>query len=1121
MYTCDQSTELFWDHLYGLLDVDQAQRLRQHLDACPGCQTALVQAETQQRLVARAARMYDMAPFQLPESELEPATNGADSVPHKTLPLPPRPVHGRRRWPWVAAAAALLLLVGGGYGWYRHGLDRRQQEFDQARQGVEDAQAQFADARREARRQARDLPAAVRAGQLHLKVLGPASYQAGAPSQYRVVTRDLNGAAAPARVTARVVSVSARGPALVLAEKHYRSRGDLLVSLPGDLKAPPLGTVRLEVEAQSVAVRELVRQDVRVNPPGFTTQLALDRAVYRTGDMLFFRTLTLGRFSRQPPAQELILVATLTDAAGTKIQHFGRIGKDGLGGGEFALTENLCEGECTLEVVENGRRFPRVLRHFLLVRGQAPQVDMTLSFEKSSYNPGDVVRVRLRARQVQGGAVANQMVTTILKLGAARRPGPATRTNDRGEASVVFPLPRVMDVRRASFAVRVSHGKSIETLEKPIPMAGSRAAEAAALGVEFFPEGGDLVAGLPTRVYFRARTGQGDPSDLEGSVVDGQGREVVPVRSKGQRGLGSFRITPRLGEVYTLRITALSGTALRPQLPEVRPAGVVLSVPAGVSRAGDPLRVTVQHRGPARTVVVAAFCRGRLVDQKAVVLGGEETEVALNPVAGAQGVVRVTVYQPTQGRLVPLVERLVYRLPARRLQMEVRADRPHYRPGERVTIDIRSANEKGAAAPAWLLASVVNEMALDGEPNGVAPYYLTAEIRRPEDLEEADVWVRDDAAAFAALDLFLGTQGWRRFQPPAGPAGAVPVVLGGPEALVLLDNSAPAKGQDTKQQKPLLERYREALKTAHAQLVEKTRRHTAALAEQKARRIGEEREAETALAQFEQLPGIVLRRALAGLVVLLLTVGCLALLLGLVRAVRGATANTPYFATAFGSLLACLLLVYANRHGGFAQDRRDMHRGPVELAREPQPRLDLPADAVALRLPNAVAQGQYVGLPRIAAGTQNIAVAARRRGTEGVRTTEKQDGPVIPADLQKRFAAMEKHQQTATVVKFPVVRPMVRPDVKVAVIGPHGKVPKEKLQVLTRVEYAHVHPRNGAAGTDLQETVLWSPALRAEDGGARVAFDLSDRATTFRILVHGHSQDGRQGVALERLESKP
>ena len=42
-------------------------------------------------------------------------------------------------------------------------------------------------------------------------------------------------------------------------------------------------------------------------------------------------------------------------------------------------------------------------------------------------------------------------------------------------------------------------------------------------------------------------------------------------------------------------------------------------------------------------------------------------------------------------------------------------------------------------------------------------FLLTTEVRRPEDLEYADFLLGPHPQAAEALDLLLGTQGWRRF----------------------------------------------------------------------------------------------------------------------------------------------------------------------------------------------------------------------------------------------------------------------------------------------------------------------------------------------------------------------
>src|SRR5206468_9631359 len=79
-----------------------------------------------------------------------------------------------------------------------------------------------------------------------------------------------------------------------------------------------------------------------------------------------------------------------------------------------------------------------------------------------------------------------------------------------------------------------------------------------------------------------------------------------------------------------------------------------------------------------------------------------------------------------------------------------------------------------------------------------ADFYLTSELRQPEDLEQADFLVREDVQAYKSLDLFLGTHGWRRFVHPApgkvvGDDSRSLLFTEGPSAIINHDNRAAAE----------------------------------------------------------------------------------------------------------------------------------------------------------------------------------------------------------------------------------------------------------------------------------------------------------------------------------------
>src|SRR5208283_227405 len=90
---------------------------------------------------------------------------------------------------------------------------------------------------------------------------------------------------------------------------------------------------------------------------------------------------------------------------------------------------------------------------------------------------------------------------------------------------VRFKLPSQIARGEGALAVQFTDGANVETIVRPIPIIVKK------LQVEFFPEGGDLVAGVPNRVYFQVRTTLNKPAELTGRLVDPQGNTVSSVQT--------------------------------------------------------------------------------------------------------------------------------------------------------------------------------------------------------------------------------------------------------------------------------------------------------------------------------------------------------------------------------------------------------------------------------------------------------------------------------------------------------------------------------------------------------------------------------------------------------------
>ena len=640
-----------------------------------------------------------------------------------------------------------------------------------------------------------------RSNDLNVYVSGPERIQPGANTPFQIRTTNQVNRPVPAEVTIRVRDEANK---VLFGQDKVAMAGDYRVSLPADLPVKPDSKLLLEVVAQREGGTETqVREELSLVAPVYLAHLTTDKPMYRPGETVHFRSLTLERFSLKPPDEDFRLAYAITNPNGEEIfqlsgvpqlvnetTHAPLLGPDkkplrGIGAGEFKIDPAAKGGEYTLRVRELNNRFPPQERKFIVNQYENPRLNKELDFTRKSYGPGDEVMAACKVSRAEGGTpVARRPVSASIFIdgksydadGKEGNTPLALQTDDKGTVSVRFKLPAKIERGLGSLSVQFNDGANVEALVRPIPIALKK------LQIEFFPEGGNLVAGVPNRVYFQARTMLGKPAELKGRVVDQNGKSVVDEVATlnddkepgANQGMGLFAFTPQAGRKYELKIETPAGIEGKYALPSPKTEGVVLSVPDAVTKSKATIAVTVFSVERDRNLLVGAYCRGRLMDHQTVTAKkGEATKVELRPASPTGGTYRVTVFEEQEGnanrrQLVPRAERLIYHAPGEQLTLNVTPDHKQYTPGEKVKLSLKSLNEKEKETPSVLLVSVVDKSVITMADEKTARsmpthFLLTTEVRRPEDLEYADFLVGPHPKASAALDLLLGTQGWRRF----------------------------------------------------------------------------------------------------------------------------------------------------------------------------------------------------------------------------------------------------------------------------------------------------------------------------------------------------------------------
>ncbi len=118
-----------------------------------------------------------------------------------------------------------------------------------------------------------------------------------------------------------------------------------------------------------------------------------------------------------------------------------------------------------------------------------------------------------------------------------------------------------------------------------------------------------------------------------------------------------------------------------------------------------------------------------------------------------------------------MAERLIYREPAKRINVEVKPDRSRYVPGMPVKLTVRTTDEKGRPIAANVGITVADDSVLEMiDRREQAPHLPAMALLEPQvrELMDSEVYLSQDKQVDGvkpaeALDLLLGTQGWRRF----------------------------------------------------------------------------------------------------------------------------------------------------------------------------------------------------------------------------------------------------------------------------------------------------------------------------------------------------------------------
>ncbi len=510
------------------------------------------------------------------------------------------------------------------------------------------------------------------------------------------------------------------------------------------------------------AAEEVALHEATVPPPPpdlggadrYLAHIRTDKPLYKPGERVYGRAVALDAFRHTPYAgRDGFGSVEITSPKGDVVYQRRADLWDGVAAFGWEIPKDQAGGTYTLTARFPYAGIPPVETTIDVRRYRVPRLKTDVQFIRKAYGPGDEVVATLEAVRAEGGIPAGAEVVAIARVDGEEILREDLELDSKGRCGVVFELLDEIAKGEGTLAFSIRDGGVQQTAAKTIPIVLNK------VDLRFYPEGGDLIAGLEQSVYIQARNSRGEPADVKGRIEDMDGNAVTRFATTHE-GRGMATLAVASGMRYRAVIEEPAGITDPVVLPVAKSEGFTLR--ALRSRYDSDAPVEVALASTKDTIAtIGLYVRERELDVRAVKLrAGRQVALALTPKGTAAGVLRVTVFDDAGS---PAAERLVFREPARPVKIEINPDVASTVPGGRVTVNVRSIDKYGRPVPAVLGVMASDDAVLSTvEPRKRAPR-LAEQV-----LLGADVLELEDARSYLAgapenVDLLLATQGWRRF----------------------------------------------------------------------------------------------------------------------------------------------------------------------------------------------------------------------------------------------------------------------------------------------------------------------------------------------------------------------
>ncbi|NUM51926.1 MAG: hypothetical protein HUU48_12515 [Flavobacteriales bacterium] len=483
--------------------------------------------------------------------------------------------------------------------------------------------------------------------------------------------------------------------------------------------------------------------------------LQFDKPMYEPGESIWFSAFVRNGEDLKPSQKSDVLYAELINPKGGVEKTIKLVALHGRAAGDFQLDPEAAGGIYKVKAYTNwqkndGSFFEKTFQVQDLV---LPNLKMKLDFERKAFGPGDEVIAKIELQTNENKPLSDFSIKYAAQLNGKTITEKVAVTDEEGIKYIRFQLPKELKTNDGLLNVMIDYQGNTESVSRSIPIVLNK------IDLAFYPEGGEMIAGLPSNVAFKALNEFGKPADVEGEILDSKGK-VVSTFESYHMGTGGVSFTPDKNETYIAKITNPTGISETYKLPEVLPLGYTVSVE---NSSSNKVKINVLTTENEELSLIAQV-RGKLYYANAIQAKVGSNTLEISTENFPMGVAQFTLFDK---KGIARAERLAFVNKHKKLNVSISTDKQKYLPREKVKLTVNVKDDRGLPTPATFSLAVTNDQLLsfadDKSGNLISQFLLEQDLKQK--VEEPSFYFDDKKEkADKALDYLLMTSGWRKFE---------------------------------------------------------------------------------------------------------------------------------------------------------------------------------------------------------------------------------------------------------------------------------------------------------------------------------------------------------------------